>query len=191
MPFPIADTKKTMPLRHLTTSLFLSLLALVLSGCGYHNPYLTQGLKPITISRSMWTNRTTELGLPTTLFQAQSDWLRKSPLITISASAAQADYELTGAIDRVSYPEISFGTFREGTEGRAELTVSFTLKETTSGKVVWERKTVTRQQAFYMSQDPIRLHDNHTAALAEIADDVAEEIYLHLITTTMRSNPAP
>ncbi len=167
------------------------LLALLLFGCGYHNPYLTQGLAPITISRSMWTNRTTELGLPNTLFQAQSDWLRKSPLITIADSKAEADYQLSGTIDRVSYPEISFGTFREGTEGRAELTVSFTLTETKSGKVVWERPAATRQQTFFMSQDPVRLQDNRTAALREIADDFAEEIYLHLITTTMRPTPAP
>lgn len=171
--------------------LLITLFTLVLSGCGYHNPYLTQGLTPITISRSMWNNHTTELGLPNTLFQAQSDWLRKSPLITITEDKNEAEYQLSGTIDRVSYPEISFGTFREGTEGRAELTVSFTLTETKSGKVVWERSSTTRQQSFFMSQDPIRLQDNRTAALAEIADDFAEEIYLHLITTTMRTTPAP
>ena len=165
------------------------LLAVVLSGCGYHNPYLAQGNRRITIAPTMWTNRTTELGLDNTLFQAQSDWLRKSPLITMRETAAGADYELTGTIDRVTFPEISFGTFREGTEGRAELTVSFTLKETKSGQIVWERPNATRSEAFYMSQDPIRLQSNRKAALKEIADDFAEEIYLHLITTMMR--PAP
>ena len=169
-----------------TRALVAVLLALLLAGCGYHNPYLAQGGRPITIAPTMWTNRTTELGLENTLFQAQADWLRKSPLITMTDPSAGTDYELTGTIDRVTYPEISFGTFREGTEGRAELVVSFVLKETKSGKTVWERLAATRQETFFMSQDPIRLQSNRQAALKEIADDFAEEIYLHLITSIMR-----
>lgn len=170
----------------LTRTIVATLIAVILAGCGYHNPYLASGTRPITISHNMWTNRTTELGLDNTLFQAQSDWLRKSPMITMIDSPAEAEYQLTGTVDRVSYPEISFGAYQEGTEGRADLTVSFTLKETKSGKVVWKGTSVTRQQSFFMSQDPITLQSNRKAALQEIADDFAEDIYLHLVTTIMR-----
>jgi len=184
-----APRKQPMPAS--TVRLLATLLALLLTGCGYHNPYLAKGNHPISVARSMWTNHTTELGLDNTLFQAQSDWLRKSPLITMTDMDHGAEYQLTGTIDRVSYPEISFGTYREGTEGRAELTVSFAIKETKSGQVVWERRSATRQQAFFMSQDPIKLQSNRKAALQEIANDFAEEIYLYLITKIMRPDPVP
>lgn len=172
-------------------SLCLATIVLLLAGCGYYNPYLAPGNRPLTLHRSMWINHTTELGLDNTLFQAQADWLRKSPLITVSATAERADYSLTGAIERVNYPEISFGAFREGTEGRAELTVSFTLKDSKSGEIVWQ-KTSTRQQTFYMTQNPMQLQANRKAALQEIANDFAEEIYLLLIKhSMMRPSPSP
>lgn len=174
---------------HMLNTLLIAAIALILSGCGYYNPYLVKGTQPISLHRSMWSNRTTEIGLDNTLFQAQSDWFRKSPLISMTDSTAGADYTLAGSIDRVTYPEISFGRYQEGTEGRAELTVSFSLEDRKSGQVVWQQNGTSRQQTFYMSQDPMQLQANRTKALQEIADDFAEEIYLHLINTMMRPTP--
>jgi len=160
-------------------------LALCLSGCGYYNPYLAPGAHPITVQRSMWVNHTTEMGLDNTLFQTQSDWLRKSPLIGLAESAEAADLILTGSIDRISYSEVSFGAYREGIEGRAELMVSFTLTDRKSDQVVWQQKGVSRQQTFAMSQESITLQANRKLALQKIADHFAEDIYLHLIPYTM------
>ncbi len=175
--------------RALPVLLFAALLAL--AGCGYYNPYVGHGYKEISIHRSMWTNHTTEVGLENTLFQAQSDWFRKSPLITMADSPSQADYVLTGSIDRIYYPEISFGKFREGIEGRAELTVSFAIKDRKSGKIVWQRKADSDQKNFAMTQDPIQLQNNKDVALHRIAEDFAEEIYLYLVNQLMRPDPLP
>lgn len=161
-------------------------LTLLLTGCGYYNPYAAQGHHPISVQRSMWENHTTEIGLDNTIFQAQSDWLRKSPLIHLVGDADGAGLTITGSIDRVTYPEISFGAYRTGIEGRAELTVSFAITDHQSGQVTWQQKGVTRQQSFFMSQDPLKLQANRKAALQQIADDFAEDIYLHLINTMMR-----
>lgn len=167
-------------------AILIAIISLLGSGCGYHNPYLASGTHPITVQRSMWVNHTTEMGLDNTLLQSQDDWLRKSPLIRLTESAEGADFILSGSIDRVSYPEVSFGAYREGIEGRADLTVSFTLTDHKSGQVVWRQQGVSRQQTFAMSQDNITLQANRKAALAKIADHFAEDIYLHLITHTMR-----
>lgn len=176
---------------HKISKPLLVTIVLLLSGCGYYNPYVDHGSRPISLHHSMWPNRTTELGLENTLFQAQSDWLRKSPLITLTDSSSMADYELTGSIDRFTYPEISFDKYREGTQGRAELTVSFAITDKKTGKIVWQRKDRVRKLTFHMSQNPNQLQANRRAALQEIADDFGEEIYLFLIGTLMRPEPLP
>jgi len=172
------------------SKLLLAFLVLLLSGCGYYNPYVSQGNKPISLYHAMWPNRTTELGLENVLFQAQSDWMRKSPLITLTDSAGVADYELTGTIEQVTYPEISFGAYREGIQGNAKLKVSILLKEKKSDKVIW-RQTSTREATFIMSQNPNQLQANRKVALRQIADDFGEEIYLYLINTIMRPGTQP
>lgn len=169
---------------------FLLLACIMLGGCGYYSPYAQSGNSHIRVHHGMWTNRGTEMGLDNTLYQTQADWLRKSPLISLADSAATADYELSGSIDRLDSPEVSFGAFREGIEGRAELTVSFRLRDTKSGQVVWQRQAATRQETFYLSPDPIQQQSNRRQALRKIADDFAEEIYLHLLKITMKADPA-
>lgn len=164
----------------------LAFLALCLSGCGYYNPYVAQGSRTISLYHSMWPNHTNEIGLENVLFQAQADWIRKSPRITLTDSAGGADYELTGTIDRVAYPEISFGSFREGIQGQAELTVSFAITDRKNGAIVWQCKDRIRTLSFAMTQNPNQLQANRKAALKQIAADFGEEIYLYLIGTLMR-----
>lgn len=166
-------------------------VVLLLSACGYYNPYAaSQSGKAVTLHRAMWTNRTTEMGLDNVLYQAQSDWLRKSRLITLADSPAAADYQLSGAIERVNYPEVSFGQYQMATQGRAELAVSFTLTDKKSGKVVWQR-SATRTQTFLMSQDPLTLQSSRRAAFEKIADRFGEEIYLYVMNTIIRPGTPP
>lgn len=170
--------------------LVIATLCLVLTACGYYNPYVAKGYQPISLHRSMWPNRTTEIGLENVLFQAQSDWFRKSPLITFAETTAQADYVLTGNIDQVVYPEVSFGAYEQGIQGNANLTVSFALTEQKTGKVVW-KQTSTRTESFAMVQNPNLLQTNRKVALQKIADAYAEEIYLYMINTIMRPGAEP
>lgn len=164
---------------------------LLCSSCGYYNPYVAdKSSEPIVLYRTMWTNRTGEMGLENVLFQAQSDWLRKSRLISLADSATAADYELSGVIERVNYPEVAFGPYQMATEGRIELSVSYTLNERKSGKSVWNR-SATRTQTFIMSQDPMALKASRSAAFQEIADRFGEEIYLYMMNTIFRPGVPP
>lgn len=162
------------------------LLLILLAGCGYYNPYVARSdSKPITLHRSMWKNQTNELALETTFYHALSDWLRKSKLITMTESKEEAEFILTGEITRIDYNEISYGSKQAVKELRADLVSHYKITKSATGEIVWE-KTTSRQEELFMDNDPIILQNNKNVALAQIADDVAEEIYLHIINSIMR-----
>lgn len=180
-----------MNVRVLVKAAMAVILALPLSACGYYNPYVAGKCgKPIMVYRTMWANRTNEMGLENIFYQAQSDWLRKSRLITLGDSPEGADYRLNGTIERVDYPEISFGKYQIASQGRVELTVNFTLTEMKSGKAIWKRNA-TRTQTFAMGQDPMKLQTSRRAAFEKIADLFGEEIYLYMINTIIRPGAQP
>ena len=161
-------------------------LTLALAACGYYNPYVARSnSKPITLHRSMWTNQTNELGLETTFYHALSDCLRKSKAITLTDSRETADYDLTGRITSVDYPEISYGGTRDANELRANIIIDFAVTDNATGKVVWRKSNYLISETLSTSTDPSQLQANKKAALAAIADEVAEGIYLHFINSIM------
>lgn len=166
--------------------LIILVLGLCVS-CGYYNPYVaSSNSKPITLHRSMWTNQTNELGLETTFYHALSDWLRKSKLITLTEDKNDAEYVLTGKIVSVYYPELSYTNHNVANELRANLTVTFSLTDQSTGKTVWEKTNYTRTETLAAVADPNQLRAYKKVALRQIADDLAEEIYLYLINSIMR-----
>ncbi len=166
-------------------SLFL-IISLLLASCGYYNPYVARSdSKPITLHRSMWDNQTNELALETTFYHALSDWLRKTKLITLTDSKEEAEYVLTGEINTIDYPEISYASNRVASELRANLSVSYKIIETSTGKISWQQSE-TLDETLIKVSDQIQLQKNKNAALAIIADDLAEKIYLHIINSIMR-----
>ncbi len=74
------------------------LTILLLGGCGYQNPYLTNGSVPSnarTIYLTMWPNRTNEFGLEAKIFRSQSRWFQKSGNIKLVGNRKNADFILT------------------------------------------------------------------------------------------------
>ena len=134
----------------------------------------------------MWPNQTNELGLETTFYHALSDWLRKTKLITLTENKADAEYVLTGKIVSVDYPEISYSSNSVANELRANLTVTFSLVEQSTGKAVWQKNNYTLNETLSNVDSLTQLQANKKIALAEIADNLAEEIYLHIINSIMR-----
>lgn len=168
-------------------SFTIILLAATIASCGYYNPYVvSSNSKPITLHRSMWANQTNELGLETTFYNSLSDWLRKTKLITLTEDQADAEFILTGKITSVDYPEISYSSNNVANELRANLTVTFSIKERATGKTVWEKSGYTLQETLSKVDSPTQLLANKKVALAEISDNLAEEIYLYIINSIMR-----
>jgi len=166
--------------------LTLALLGLA-AGCGYYNPYVVrQDSKPITVHRTLWNNQTTELGLDTVFLQSMSRWLRKTPLITLKDKAEDAEYIIEGEIVSVDFPETSYGTGKQATQVRADLVVSFSVIERATDKPLWQKKNYTKSETYFTTGDTMLMDTNRKKALAKIADQLAEEIYLHFINTIMR-----
>jgi len=138
------------------------------------------GEREISVSRSIWENQTTELGLETTIYHSISDWLNRTNFIRLKEDGEQAEFHLKGEIMGIDYPEISYGTGDIATELRVNLNVFYQLIENTDNKVVWE-STKTFTEPYLQGTTPGMTQQNKDAALATIADDIAEEIYLRLI----------
>ncbi len=164
------------------------LSTLLISACGYYNPYVVNSnSEPISLYRSLWVNKTGEIGLENTMHQSLSNWLRKSSLIHLANKPDTADYILTGKIDSIDYPELSYGNNREASELRANLHVTFDITRRQSGKKVWQiSKTFT--ETLDMSSSSSTLQANKKTALQKISEDVSELIYLHIINKIMRPN---
>jgi hypothetical protein len=85
----------------------------------------------------------------------------------------------------VEYPEISYGGNNVATELRAQLSVDYAIVEIKSGEIILTKKK-TYSETFYQNADPSWLQNYKKEALAEISDDIAEEIYLFIINKIMR-----
>jgi hypothetical protein len=167
-------------------SLLLIGVLLLVASCGYYNPYVVNSdATPISLNRSMWNNQTNELGFETVCYHSLSNWLRKTKLINLKEQSEKSQYQLTGTILSINYPEISYGGYNVATELRAQLTVEYILKDTQKNTIVWQNKKTYSDELKYHS-DPSQLQSNKKKALAEIADDISEEIYLYIIQKVMR-----
>lgn len=168
--------------------LFALLLALgmALSACGYSNPYVqsdeAEGFKPdaVSIFVDMWQNKTSELGFQSDVKQSLVRWLKKSPHFSMARTADQADYILSGAIESIHVPGLSYGIFDRAVELRAEITFSVEVKNTKTGEIILQRKDADWYEAFSAGRDAASLEMNKREALRQVADSIAENIYVNL-----------
>jgi len=181
--------KKTNPLTSQNPFvLFALLLALgiTLSACGYSNPYVqsdeAEGVKPdaVSIYVDMWENKTSELGFQSELKQSLVRWLKKSPHFSMARTPQQSDYILNGVIESVHVPGLSYGTFDRAVELRAEITFSVEVKNTKTGEIILQRKDADWYEAFSAGRDAASLEMNKREALRQVADSIAENIYVNL-----------
>ncbi len=165
--------------------LFLGII-FFLSGCGYTNPYsqpselVDEGGEQVSIYVSMWENRTSELGYQSVLQQTLVRWLKKSRRFSLTNNRAEADYILSGIIESAEYPGLSYGLWERAVELRAEITFSFNLKENDTGKIVLQKRDFTRREAFRVGSNASDMEMNKKEALRELADDIADNIYIQL-----------
>jgi hypothetical protein len=161
----------------------LGIAPLLLSGCGYQNSYLAAKREraeletaigaPVSLHVAMWSNRTNELGLQLVFFNALSTWFQGSDLIVQAKKSEQADYALDGEVVAIN----------EGlTRGTVLLTVGYGLRDLRSGETVWRVPAQTFSESFFIADNAARTQDNKRQALAKIADDLAESIYMRTLS---------
>lgn len=164
---------------------FCALIALLLiptlfAACGYRplsrmyeHPGL-QGTEPLPLFMPMWNNNTNEFGLEANLFNTVADWLQGSDYILLKKKAAEAEYTLEGTIRSIDLTS-SLGTVR--------LTISYSLKNNNTDKMLWQETSSTYAKSYQISNDAVATNSERQKALSEIADDIGEKIYVRFLNT--------
>ncbi|MFH1217485.1 MAG: LPS assembly lipoprotein LptE [Pseudomonadota bacterium] len=169
------------------TLLLLMFATFLLSACGYTHPYAkmqseggTNKQNAVSIYVDMWDNQTSELGYQSEIKQALFRWLKKSSFITMAQSKEQADYILDGTVESAHYPGLSYGIWDRAVELRAEVLFSFKLTEKKTGKVSLQKGERKWHESFKASNDAATTEMNKREALQEIAEHIAENMYVQL-----------
>lgn len=163
-------------------------VVVIISGCGYSIPG-SGNITPEerkTIYLELWQNKTNEMGYQTTIQHALVNWLKKSGRINLTRNKKEADYIISGTINSAYLPGLSYGDFERAVEVRAEVTCSYQINDQKTDKAILTRNNVTSREAFATSDQAIIYEENRKLALLEIADELAEEIFINL---SHRLNP--
>jgi hypothetical protein len=158
------------------SSLFL-LTALVLTACGYHNPYIYSGPEK-SIYVTHWKNKTNALQLDTKIYQSLTRWFQKSNSLKITKEKAGADLILAGEVLSIQLPSLSYGSGNNATQVKVMLTVRYILKDIKTDKVLLEVPSETWNQDSLITTSSSATSDNESKALARIIDDLSEKIYM-------------
>ena len=158
------------------SSLFL-LTALILTGCGYHNPYVYTGPEK-SIYVTHWKNRTNALQLDSRIYQSLTHWFQKSSSLKVSKEKAGADLILAGEIISIQLPSLSYGSGNSTAEVKVILTVRYILKEIKTDKVLLEVPGETWTEYSRISSSSTATLDNEERALKTIIDNLSEKIYI-------------
>jgi hypothetical protein len=163
----------------------LLLTAILFSGCGYTNPYApptdTDGNGDrIPLYLEMWHDETNQLGYQAVIQRSLVNWLKKSKKFVLANDSSDAGHILSGAIHYADFPGLSYGTFDRAVELRAKVRFSYTLKELENNVIKLEKKEFTKLKSYLVGGSAVETKDNRQRALQEIADDLAEEIYIEL-----------
>ncbi len=153
--------------------LVLSIL-LVVSGCGYYFPHVYEGPRHV-IYMPTWQNRTNKLGLDMKIYQSLSQWFQKSKSVDLTKDKEQADLVLAGEILSIDLPSVSWNTISDVTGTKVNLYVRYVLKDTKSGKILWEVRSKLYSADYSVKTASSAADDE---ALAKIIDDMSEDIYL-------------
>ncbi|MFZ1983062.1 MAG: LptE family protein [Desulfatitalea sp.] len=154
-------------------------LAWLLCGCGYQ--LAGKGELPgkvDTIAVSMLANRSAESGLETKVTNALIDELtrRRQGLVV---ATDRADAVLSGTIDALSATTVARSGTLTAAERKVVITVSLTLKDR-KGEVLWQGQGLTAEQAYPVADTKPRTEANRRAAMAQVAQRLAEYAYERL-----------
>ncbi|MDA3970473.1 MAG: LPS assembly lipoprotein LptE [Desulfobulbaceae bacterium] len=170
------------------TTLLIALLYCIflLSGCGYTNPYNTNnklakdGEGQVDLYLDMWENKTNLLGFQATIQHDLIIWLKKSNRFHLTQNRDESDYILSGIIQSVNQPALTYGAFERATTLRAEVNFSYKLIDRETGKVVFTQERIAKETTYSMGSDAVRTNSNLKKALGVMSEDLADNIYIQL-----------
>jgi len=154
----------------------LMAVGVLLSGCGYRNPYVYNGPEKV-IYVTTWKNRTSNLQLDSRIYQELLKWYQKSGSIRISKDKGNADFILAGEIVSIDIPSLAYGSTNTTSDVRLTLKVRYIFKDLATDRVLIERPVQSLQQSYQITADAAETRDNADEALETIIKDLAQQIY--------------
>jgi len=128
------------------TSRWFPIFLLFLLGCGYH-PIGAEPVGPATrtVAVPPFTNRSTEVGLETTMANALINTFAQTRALKVTPFEDGADFILEGKVDSVDNVSVAFQSITQSTVRRVVVRVELTLKKPESGKVVWKDTEILQE----------------------------------------------
>ncbi len=163
--------------------LFSSILLLIifcLSGCGYHavnwdtSPYSGAGK---TINIPIFANKTYKPNVEGVMTDAVVDQFARSKGLEVQSS--QADLTLCGEVLSYGYGAVAYSRSDVITEYSASMTVSATLRNSRTLKVLW-KDTVSWSQTFPANSNIALQQNAEDAAIQEICRKIAQKLYVSI-----------
>lgn len=152
------------------------LIAMITTGCQYRSLYHVyddnsefNDREPIMLFMPVWQNNTSVFGLESKISNKVADWLQSSKNIMLTDDQSKAQYQLDGVIKTINLTS---------SRGTVILTAYYQLTNKTTGETVWPEQSNTFSKSYLITSDSLSTQDELEKALAEIADNLGEKIYV-------------
>lgn len=160
----------------------LVLLLLLLSACGYRFAGRDVGaLSGVgTLRIELFGNRTAEPYLENWVTDSVTHRFARTPGLQLVEGRGAVDALLGGKVLAYSTDPIAYDRDDRITEYRSSMTVEAVLTNTEDGRVLW-KDTVEWSEEYPVSLDKSAQEDVEAAAIAVIADRVAQQLHARIL----------
>ena len=165
----------------------MSWIGLIITSCGYRNPYVYSGPDK-NLYITSWPNRTNDLLLDAKIYQSLVSWFQKSGSIKVIKEKKGAQLILAGEIMSIDLPSLTYGSGNDATEVKVLLTVRYVLKDIENGKVLMEVGREIWTEEYKVGATSSESSDNEKEALDIIIDDLSEKIYINTLNKLSKEN---
>jgi outer membrane lipopolysaccharide assembly protein LptE/RlpB len=129
----------------------------------------------------LFQNRTLQPLLENEITNAVTERLSRGRALTLVRGADQGDAVLSGMVTFYETVPISYDTQDDIVEYRSTMSIAAVLRRTGNGPVVWSG-SVTWNEEYPANRDKALQEDNEAAAIAEISDRLADELYSRVVS---------
>lgn len=157
------------------------LLCLVVSACGYRplgRDMESRFGEGETISIPIFVNKTFKSNLENILLNELIDEFAKRKHLRIGRGDG-TDYTLSGEVLSYTRNEVSYSGADTVMEYRATMVISATLRKNSTRNVIWKGE-LSWSQDYPSSSDIALLQNNEEAAILEISQRLAQQLYLKM-----------
>jgi outer membrane lipopolysaccharide assembly protein LptE/RlpB len=165
--------------------IFVFLVLIVLSGCGYHAPGASDawvGGDARTVNIQLFVNQTGQPYLDNYLTEALVAELSRSRFLTITENPELADLQLVGEVKYFNSSAISYGSTDRITDYRATMTITARLVRRGSSEVLWQ-ENLRRSEDYLATLDKNLQEAGERLAAIQVSQRLAEDINAHLLNS--------